>query len=744
MGIFSRIYNTPTVLQMECAECGAASLGMILGYYGRYESLSLLREECGVTRDGSKASLIVKAAKTFGLEAKGFKMSIADLVNLNGPAIIFWNFEHFLVLEGGDGNKSFYLNDPADGKKVLSLSEFEKGFTGVVLVFTPSSSFVKNKKTTVLKKSLKGIWRDSSSLFITALFCGFLLSIPTVIFPSVINVFIDYIMNSNRDWLPSILILMSVMVGIEVVLSSILYLVLRRGTISTSLNRTYSMFKHMLSLPVLFFSTRSNAELQVRLSLNEFAAKTVFSKITADLVSIIAVFLLLVLMLLISYKMTMVIGGILAIDLLFLYYIIRKRAVLNQSIISLKTKLMNSMLVNIDNLESIKAMGKENVVFSEWADMSAEYNRKELSFNVSSVYYNSVPIFLGVIANVLMFCFGSYLVINSEIYLGEMFSFVVLSCFFITPITSLIMNYSELNRLRISLEKIDDIIEYKQTPYFKPVDQNIATAVNSTTIITPDLEATVSDNDIEDNNFSFFEMRDICFAYTKYANNVITDFNLKISPGERVAIVGVSGSGKSTVAKIASGLLRPTSGDIFLNGRSIRDYTEQEYYQIVSMVDQQIVLFSGTVRENLSFFDPSANNFILQKALKDASLEQELIKRGSLLNLEIAEDGMNFSGGQRQRLEIARVFARHKSLLILDEATSALDPLTEKEIDNALRRQGCAAIIIAHRLSTIRDADKIIIMDHGHIVEQGTYQKLIKNNGYFKQMMVLEDGEQYE
>ncbi|MGN1392623.1 MAG: cysteine peptidase family C39 domain-containing protein [Succinivibrionaceae bacterium] len=714
----NKIYHTSTTLQMERTECGAACLSMILKYYGRFVSLEKLREECGVSNNGTKASNILKVARDYGLECKAYKITLDDLVNQKGPSILFWNFEHWVVFEGCSKNKKYYINDPAIGRVILDADTIEKCFTGVVLCFEKTPKFLEGGKENNNFTDVWSMTKGLKSILYTILWCNFLLVIPSISIPLLMQLFIDYIMPVKGNWIISMLMIFIIIIIIQIVLSSLYNLALCRGEIFLSINRTVDMLNYLFKLPISFFTQRGTSDIHLRISLNSILSRKIFSIVIKYFFEIFSAIFIFFVLLLINPLLTLVTFLFLAIDVFFIIIFVNRKILLNKSIMADKSKLQNLVLMNLESLENIKASGKEDSVFITWVDELSEYIGKQLNLNYYNIYMQVVPCVFSVIGSMLVLSMGSLLIVKGALTVGQLLGFVILCGSFISPFTALVTKLSVIQFMKVQIAKVNDTYHYEKDTFFSYKN------VPDLSMIRP---------------YAFFEFKNVSFSYNKYSEEVLHDISFKVSPGQRLAIVGASGSGKSTIAKIISGILHPTSGEIFLNNHNVRDFSEYEYYQMVGSVDQNVILFSGTVGENIGFFDPKIDNFSVQKALRDASLERELVSRGNAINLEVLEGGKNFSGGQVQRFEIARVFLRDPSLLVLDEATSALDTTTEKSIDCAIRRKGCATIIIAHRLSTIRDVEHIIVLDKGRICEQGTYEELMKNNGLFKKLMLLED-----
>lgn len=717
--MFSKRKKTPVMLQMEATECGAACLGMILGHFGRFEQLETLREACGVSRNGSRASLILQAARGYGLEAKGFRVLTERLDDLPCPMILFWNFEHFVVYEGRsrDG-RFFYLNDPGMGPRTVPRDVFEASFTGVALTFEKTPDFKKSGKPLNVVAAMLPMVRGMKPVIAAVVWGGLLMALPGIVIPALMRVFVDEVMRGKSAWLVPLLLLFALTVLLQIALDWLVRLALRRGELQTAVNRTIDMLRHVFRLPIGFFLQRSAADLQNRVRLNASVANTAFGTLADNIVKFFTAIFFLGLMLQFSVVLSGVAVLFVLLDLAFLAWITKRRQVLNQTLMMLRTKMLSSIMSGISMIENLRAAGREDAMFLQWTGQLAELNRKQLQFQVSTTCFNLLPTFLNGVGNVLILCVGAWQIMEGELTLGGMFAFQTLMASFTGPFTALMLAGAELQTMKADIERIRDVYAYQPEEPFRE-------------------DAGPGDN----SDCALLEMRHVTFGYSKTAPPLLRDFSLRVAPGKRVALVGASGSGKSTVARLANGLLRPWEGEILLNGRPLGEHAREDYYGAVGSVDQSIMLFSGSLRENLTLFAPKFDAGELQSAVRDAAMETELTSRGaSMLDLPVTEGGANFSGGQRQRLEIARVLSRRTPLLILDEATSALDPMTEAAIDQAVRRRGCACLIVAHRLSTIRDCDEIIMLDSGRIAERGSHDELMRLNGSYAELMRLEQG----
>lgn len=708
--------KTPTILQMEASECGAASLAMILAYYGRYEPLEVMREVCGISRDGSKANLIMKAARHFGLNVKGYRVLVENLDTLPTPMILFWNFEHFVVYEGRSKNgKYFYLNDPAVGPITVDRELFEKSYTGVAMTFSPGENFQKTKKPTGIIRSLIPMFKGMKSYGVSIVWAGLLMVLPGILVPTIMQFFVDQILPGKKEWLVPLILFLIATVVLQNVLVWLESLALRRGQLQLTVNNTLKTLNQMFSLPARFFMQRTNGDLQTRVNLNSIVAEKAFGTIAQNVVQFFTALFYLGMMICFSPLLTLINVVFLLCDVACSIYFYKRRQILNQSLQMMEVKMLNNLVSGLSMIENLRSSGRENAVFTQWTGQMAETNKKQMNFQISAIYANMLPSALNSISGVLTLCLGAILVMNGQLTFGGLLAFETLTAAFSAPFLAVLMSASELQVMKAEVDRINDVFNYQPDKMFKPDEKQVRQI-----------------------DFESLELKNVTFGYNPQLPPLLTDFSMKISAGQRIAFVGASGSGKSTLAKLINGTLPPWQGEILLNGKPYSEYTRSEFYNTVGTVDQNIILFSGSVSQNMTMFAPQYDVESLNDALKDASIRNELTARGSVLDQKIAEDGRNFSGGQRQRLEISRVLAYKTPLLILDEATSALDPLTEVEIDKAVRRRGCACIMIAHRLSTVRDCDEIIMLEKGQVIERGTHESLMALNGKYAHLMKLE------
>lgn len=710
--IYIKRTKTPTVLQMEAVECGAASLAMIMGYYGKFVPLEELRIACGVSRDGSKASNIIKAAIAYGLTAKGFRKEPEELKEMQGPMIVHWNFNHFLVVEGFKNGK-VYLNDPANGLRTVSDEEFDHSFTGVVLTFEKGESFEKSGSRpnifVGLRKRLKG--SELAVAFIVLL--GMAMVIPGLVIPVFTKIYIDDILLANRaNWLSPLLLGM----GITALLRGIItwlqqYYLLKLDT-KVRVSTSSQFLWHILRLPAEFFAQRQSGDICSRLQSNDRVATLLSGQLATTAIDILLIVFYFALMT--YYNMTLALVGVAAtaINVIYLKYAAVKRVDQNRKLLQDRGKLQGNAMSGLLVIETLKATGSEGDFFAKWSGSQTKVLNTEQTIGVSTQILSAIPVFLTALTNAAVLVLGGLYILNGRMTIGMLVAFQSLMTSFMTPVNNLVSLGSQLQELEGDMNRLDDVFKYK-------VDD----------------EHSGADDGFEEKLSGNVEIKNLSFGYSKLEPALIEDFSLTLKPGSRVALIGGSGSGKSTIAKLISGINKPWSGEILFDGIEKDKLSKRVIVNSLSVVDQDICMFSGTIRDNLTLWDDSMSDFEVIRAAKDACIHEDITARSGGYEHRLDEGGSNFSGGQRQRLEIARALVTNPTIMILDEATSALDPLTEKTVDESIRRRGCTCIIVAHRLSTIRDCDEIIVLDKGKIIQRGTHDELISVEGHYSNLI---------
>lgn len=711
--------KTPTLIQMEAVECGAAALGIIQRAHGLWVPLEQLRVDCGVSRDGSKASNVIKAAKRYGMESKGVRKEIEGLYELpEMPVIIFWNFNHFLVLEGFDGEKVF-LNDPATGPRVITHDELDASFTGVVLQIKPGEGFKTGGDRPDMLGALGRRMKKHKPALVFVILCGLFLVIPNLVAPTFSSFFIDEILvGENMDWTKSLLLGMGAVAAVIMVLNYLQQYFLLRFETKLALTTSSQFFVHVLRLPIEFFAQRFAGEIGSRVQINDRVANVIAEKLTTTILDMLLVVFFVILMLQYSVVLSVTCVILALTNIVVTRALGRKRADATRRLLQEEGKLMGTAMGGLQMIETLKATGGDAEFFARWAGYQAKTVKAKQSLSFFAQVTQVTPTFIDAATSAAIIGIGGVLIINGSMTMGMLVAYQALYRNFSRPIRTFITFGNTLQELQGDMNRLDDVLRYKQAPqYVRTYEQQ------------PELADKIKLSGL-------IEFRDVSFGYSSLEAPLIENFNLVIQPGQRVALVGGSGSGKSTIAKMLGGLYGPTSGQILFDGVPKDEIRPQLVLNSLSMIDQDVFLFEGSVRENLTMWDSTIPDAYVIQACRDAAIEEVIVSRpGGYMGI-ISEGGHNYSGGQRQRLEIARALVSNPTMLIMDEATSALDPVAEKHIDAAVRRRGCTCIIVAHRLSTVRDADEIIVLERGKIVERGRHDEMkAKPGGYYAKLI---------
>ncbi len=693
----------PTVLQMEGVECGAASLAMILAHYGRWVPLEELRESCGVSRDGAKALNIVRAGRHYGLEGEGRRMELDEVRVLKPPFVVFWNFNHFLVVEGFSRGR-VHLNDPALGKRSVDEAEFSKAFTGIALTFKPGAGFTRGGKRPNVWGGLFERIGAARAAIVFVVLISLLLVVPGFVIPAFSKVFIDeFLVGQQKEWVKPLLWGFGFALLISLSLTWLQQRYLLRLETQLALTSASKMVWHLFSLPVEYFSQRFAGDLAARVQANTRVAKLLSGDLATNIVSLISIVFYGAIMLSYDVMLALVAMALSLANLGALKLVWARRDNANRLLAQNAGKLQATAMGGLVTIETLKAQGAENDFFSRWAGVQAQQVSLTQEIGRYSQILVAVPVLMGGLTSTLVLGLGALEVMRGHLTVGDLVAFQALVASFSGPIKGLVDLGGKLQRVGADLTRIDDVLHYPAPVPSGPPLLGTADRAKLTGAI---------------------EIRGVSFGYSKLDPPLITDFDLTVEPGRRVAIVGLSGSGKSTLIKLISGLYRPWTGDVTLDGVPLDRVEPRLLHNSVAVVDQEISLFGGTIRDNISMWDATMTDRAIVRAARDACIHEVVMARPAGYHSVIAEGGRNFSGGERQRLEIARALAIQPTILLLDEATAALDPTTEKLIDDAVRRRGCTCVIVAHRLSTVRDADEIVVMQKGKVVQRGTHETL--------------------
>ncbi|MFX4263278.1 NHLP family bacteriocin export ABC transporter peptidase/permease/ATPase subunit [Pelotomaculum propionicicum] len=709
--------KVPTVLQMEAVECGAASLAMILAYWGRYVPLEELRLACGVSRDGSKASNVMKAARKYGLEAKGYRKEPDSVKEMQFPMIIHWNFNHFVVLEGFQNGKIF-INDPGMGPRTVSEEEFDQSFTGVAMAFKPGPDFLEGGEKPSIVSSLKRRLKGSETALTYVILVGLALVFPGLLIPVFSKIFVDDILLANRqNWLVPLLLGMGLTGFLRGVLTWIQKYYLLRLQTKIALTTSGQFMWHVLRLPVEFFNQRFAGDISSRMQSNDKVAMLLSGQLAANALNLVMIVFYFILMVQYSLSLSLVGAVVAAVNMFYLKYVSEKRIDLNRILQQDRGKIIGTAMSGLQVIETLKATGSESDFFAKWSGYQAKALNAEQQIGVTNQYLSAIPVFLSTMTNAVVLVMGGFIILNGGMTIGGLVAFQSLMTSFMAPVTGLVGLGGQLQEIEADMNRLDDVLKY-------PVDEQSQLDQDE------DCEAAAHKK-----LAGYVDLRNVSFGYSPLDPPLLEGFNLTLKPGQRVALVGGSGSGKSTVAKIMTGLYKPWTGEILFDGRPRENISRLVINSSLAMVDQDISMFGGTIRDNITLWDETCSETDIIRAAKDACIHDDITTRPGGYDSILEEGGRNYSGGQRQRLEIARALAANPSIIVMDEATSALDPLTEKLVDESIRRRGCTCVIVAHRLSTIRDCDEIIVLDRGKIVQRGSHEELMKTGGYYAELI---------
>ena len=715
--------RTPLMLQLEDVECGAVCLGIVLAYFGRWVSVEELRETCAVNRDGCDAADITRAARHYGLEPRGWRRETEQLANMKMPLIIFWEFNHFLVLEGFRGS-SYLVNDPANGPRVIDKEEFDRGFTGIALSFETGPDFKRGGARPGVWQRLWPWLSDVTGPLAFVLLCGLLLTVPALTLPFLLGIFVDHVLSGQEpQWATAVIGGVALAGALVYLLTWLRQRCLRLLAVRLSVVHSDRFIRRLFRLSMRFFTHRFPGDLTSRIQLIDQIAVMATEQFVGVIIELATSLVFLAFLFLYDPLLATIIAALGVVNAVLMQLMTRSRTGENRRLQRERGKLNGVGMYGLSTIDSLQAMGKEKDFFPYWAGYQARELLARQRFAEVGHVMSALPGVFMILGAAAVIGVGGWRVMNGDLSLGMLMGFYVLAAHFLLPIGRFVQFADQFQILEANLQRLEDVLD------------------------APD-DAFLQDRGNPRNGAAFarrlrltgrLELRNLEFGYKTNREPLLKDFNLTIEPGQRVAVVGPTGSGKSTLALLVAGVYQPWSGEIRFDGHPHCDIPRRLLTNSVSMVDQRIFLFAGTVRENLTMWNLETPDQDLVSAATDAAIHEEIIARALGYDSPVEEGGQNFSGGQRQRMEIARALVGNPSLLILDEATSALDPVTEVRIDDALRRRGCSCLIIAHRLSTIRDCDLIVVLEGGREVQRGIHQELMEDtNSLYRHLIEME------
>ena len=707
--------RVPVVMQMEMLECGAASLTMIMHYYRKFITLEQARNDCGVSQDGSSAKNILLAARSYGMKAQGWRIEPESLRDEGPfPCIIHWGFNHFVVLCGFRGKRAV-INDPARGRVTVDWEEFDREYTGVCITIEPTEVFEPSGHRKTVVEYAKERLRGTASAVAFVVLTTAISSLIGVIAPVFSRVFLDRLLTrQNPEWLTPFMLLFAALVVISVVVEwiSAVYSLRIQGKMDAVGSATY-LWK-VLRLPMQFFSQRLAADIADRQATNATIAGTLINTFAPLALNTATMVFYLIVMIRYSWLMSLIGIGAILINVGVSAYITARRVNITRVQQRDAAKLSAATMSGISMIETIKASGAENGFFGRWSGYQASVNSQNVSFTRLNLLLGMLPTAITALTNMAVLGLGVLMVVRGEFTIGMVMAFQGFLSSFMAPANSLINAGQSLQEMTTQMERVDDVMSYPEADYFASRPEKTAEYEKLTGAI---------------------ELRNVTFGYSPLGKPQIVDFSMTVKPGQKIAFVGRTGCGKSTIARLVAGLYKPWSGTVTYDGKTLDQIDRDVFTGSVSVIDQEVVLFEDSITENITMWDDAIADFEVTLAARDAGIYDDIVRREGGFGHKLLDGGRDLSGGQRQRLEIARALSQDPTICIMDEATSALDARTEHDVIRSINDRGITCIIIAHRLSTIRDCDEIIVLDKGRIVERGTHDQLYALGGLYHSLV---------
>lgn len=716
-GLASKV---PQIMQMEALECGAACLAMICAYYGKWIALEQVRSDCGVSRDGSSALNMLKAGRAYGFEVHGYRydpQAMRDRCTF--PCIAHVDFNHFVVVRGFKGDR-VYINDPASGEQKLTFKEFDRRFTGIVLTFAPTDAFEPGGRPASIKDFVFERLRGAKAALAFVALTSAISALMGLVSPIMSQVFTDRLLTGeNPDWTLPFLVLFAVLGVISVCIQILNAVYMKRVEGKMAVSASSAFLWKVLHMPMEFFSQRMTGDIAQRMGSNSQIAGSLANQFAPLAINVAMLVVYFILMITYSPLLTAVSLVSVVVNIIVARVVSARRVNATRVMMRDSANLSSSTMVGISMIETLKAQGAEPGFFRRWSGYQASVNKLSVQTARINQSWGLLPSIVGTLTSSLILGIGVWLILRGEFTVGSLMAMQSFVSGFSSPAQSLIGVMQSLQEMRTDMERVKDVMDY-------PLDPLAASDGNGAS--TGGLEKLRGDVSLEH----------VSFSYSRLGDPVVRDFNLHVAPGGCVALVGASGCGKSTIAKLVAGLYEPQEGEVRIDGKPLSQIPRAVRCGSVAVIDQDIVLYHDTIANNIRLWDTTIEDYEMILAARDAQIHGDIVAREGAYESMLAEDGRDLSGGQRQRLEIARALAMDPTVIVMDEATSALDAQTEAAVMEAVRRRGATLIVVAHRLSTIRDADEIVVLDHGEVVERGTHGDLIAKDGAYARLVTGE------
>ena len=702
--------RVPCVRQLEAADCGAACLAMVLAYFGKHVALDELREMTGTGRGGVTARSLVQVARAYGLGARGVQADLDRLQDLPRASLLHWEFAHFVVLERVTRN-GIRVVDPAQGRRIVPFEVVRRAYTGVAITFDPTDAFDPTSTT------VKGTWRylrpmlSQPGTLARVLTISALIRLLALVLPLLTLVVIDQVVpRDDRQLLTVFAVGIAAVIGYQFLASFLRAHLLLSLRTRLDMRLTMGFVDHLVELPYAFFLRRSSGDLMMRLGSNNTVREILTTSSMAAVVDGTFAIISLVLVFIVSASLGSLVLAIAVVQVAVMLLSWRRNQQLTAESLQVEAKTQSYAYEMLAGIETLKAAGAQQRAAEHWGGLFIDQLNVSLRRGRLGAFVESANTTLQFAAPLLILLAGTYLVVNGQISLGAMFAVAALAGSFLQPLGTFIQTGIQLQQLASHMERINDVLD-------TPREQELGAgrpAGRLTGAVRADR---------------------VSYRYSPLSPIVVNDLSLDVTPGQHIGIVGRSGSGKSTLAHLLLGLYAPTSGQIEFDGINLADLDAGSVRRQLGIVTQHPYLFASSIRENIALTDPQLPLEAVIAAAKLACIHDDIAAMPMGYETALADGGSSLSGGQRQRIALARALVHRPSILLLDEATSDLDTVTEQKVYENLAPLSCTTIVIAHRLSTIRNADLILVMEQGEIVESGTHEQLTASGGVYRELI---------